>query len=207
MGRTSDADHRLKEAALELIWEESYGGVSVDDICNRAGVKKGSFYYFFKSKAELAVAALDATWKEKWKPKMDNFFSSSNEPLVRLTRYLDSVYEMQSEMKQKHGKVLGCAFCSIGSEISTQEHDVNGKAREIVATKRRYIESAIRDAIADGSIEPCDPTQKALAVAGLIDGITATCRINNDPEVARGLSTMALGLFTLKRPLASTVSA
>ena len=47
MGRTSDADERLKDAALALIWEESYGAVTIDDICNRAEVKKGSFYYFF----------------------------------------------------------------------------------------------------------------------------------------------------------------
>lgn len=201
MGRTSDADHRLKEAALELIWEESYGGVSVDDICNRAGVKKGSFYYFFKSKAELAVAALDHTWNTEWKLKMDTFFSSSVDPLVRLTNYLESIYKLQVEIKAEHGKVLGCAICSIGSEISTQEHDVNGKAREIVAMKRRYVESAVRDAVAEGSIEPCDPVQKALAVSALIDGITAQCRINNDPEIARSLPTMAMALFTLKRPL------
>ena len=43
MGRTSDADQRLKQAALDLMWEESYGAVTIDDICQRADVKKGSF--------------------------------------------------------------------------------------------------------------------------------------------------------------------
>jgi len=32
----------LMEAALDLIWEESYGAVTIDDICKRADVKKGS---------------------------------------------------------------------------------------------------------------------------------------------------------------------
>ena len=64
MGRTSDADERLKDAALALIWEESYGAVTIDDICKRAEVKKGSFYYFFESKAELAVAALEKMWAD-----------------------------------------------------------------------------------------------------------------------------------------------
>ena len=57
MGRTSDAKDRLMTAALDLIWSESYGAVTIDDICQRAEVKKGSFYYFFESKSDLAVAA------------------------------------------------------------------------------------------------------------------------------------------------------
>ena len=51
---------RLTDAALDLIWHNSYGTTSVDAICERAGAKKGSFYYFFKSKSELTAAALEA---------------------------------------------------------------------------------------------------------------------------------------------------
>ena len=43
MGRTSNAKERLLQVAFDLIWEQSYGSVSVDDICARAKVKKGSF--------------------------------------------------------------------------------------------------------------------------------------------------------------------
>ena len=108
-------------ALLSLMWEESYGSVTIDGICQRAGVKKGSFYYFFDSKADLAVAALERLWNESWKPHLDTVFSSSIEPLDRITRYLESVYERQIEFKQKFGKVLGCPVCSVGSEISTQD--------------------------------------------------------------------------------------
>ncbi len=85
MGRTSDAKERLMDAALDLIWEESYGSVTIDDICKRAEVKKGSFYYFFSSKSELAVAALERMWLQSWKPSMDQRFSPSIDPLTRLT--------------------------------------------------------------------------------------------------------------------------
>jgi TetR/AcrR family transcriptional repressor of nem operon len=70
---------RLTDAALDLMWENSYGTTSVDAICERAGAKKGSFYYFFKSKSELTVAALEAEW-EKNKANMDALFSN-NSPL------------------------------------------------------------------------------------------------------------------------------
>src|SRR3954471_1381079 len=129
MGRTSDADERLKAAALELIWEESYGAITIVDICKRADVKKGSFYYFFKSKAELAVAALEKMWANDWKPNLDARFSPSVEPLDRIRGYLESLYSKQCRVKTATGKVLGCPVCSVGSEISTQEVDVSAKVR------------------------------------------------------------------------------
>src|SRR5262245_52450852 len=119
MGRTSDAKERLMNAALELIWEESYGAVTIDDICKRADVKKGSFYYFFSSKADLAVASLEKMWSEQWKPALDAKFSPSLDPIARLTRYLEGIYELQVETFQKRGRVLGCPACSVGSEVST----------------------------------------------------------------------------------------
>lgn len=43
MGRTSDAKERLLQVGFDLIWNQSYGAVSVDQICERADVNKGSF--------------------------------------------------------------------------------------------------------------------------------------------------------------------
>src|SRR5208283_2888815 len=101
MGRTSDAKERLMTAALDLMWEESYGAITIDDICNRATVKKGSFYYFFESKSELVITALERLWLEVWKPKLDAQFSPSVEPLKRLTNYLESMYLKQVEAKRE----------------------------------------------------------------------------------------------------------
>ncbi|HEY4246068.1 MAG TPA: TetR/AcrR family transcriptional regulator [Lacunisphaera sp.] len=204
MGRTSDADERLKDAALALIWEESYGAVTIDDICTRADVKKGSFYYFFNSKAELAVAALEKLWATQWKPRLDSTFSSSVEPLTRLTTYLTNFYNSQVETKARVGRVLGCPACSIGSEVSTQEIDVSAKVREILGRKRRYYESVIRDALAEETIEPCDPAQKATALIGLIEGLVGQARIMNDPEILRNLPAMTLELLRAKVPVPST---
>jgi TetR/AcrR family transcriptional repressor of nem operon len=198
MGRTSDADQRLKQAALDLMWEESYGSVTIDDICQRADVKKGSFYYFFKSKAELAVAALEKLWTDTWQPNLDRAFSPSIDPLARFTGYFGAIYQHQLETKVKYGKVLGCAVCSVGSEVSTQEVDVAAAVRSLMARKLKYYESAIRDAVALGIIEPCNPAQEALALLGLLEGLISQARIMNDPEILRRLPDMALGLLRVK---------
>jgi TetR/AcrR family transcriptional repressor of nem operon len=186
------------DAALALMWEESYGSVTIDDICQRADVKKGSFYYFFKSKAELAVAALEKLWKEQWKPTLDACFSPSTDPLVRLRNYFDTIYAHQVDIKARYGKVLGCPVCTVGSEVSTQEVDVSAAIRDIVSRKQRYYQSAIRDALAQGVIEPCDPVEESLALFALLEGLVSQARIMNDPEVLRRLPSMALSMLRVK---------
>src|SRR5580658_2763730 len=198
MGRTSDADQRLMDAALGLMWEESYGSVTIDDICKRADVKKGSFYYLCKSKSELAVAALKKLWNEQWKPTLDTCFSPSTEPLERLQNYFDTIYARQVEIKALHGRILGCPVCSVGSEISTLESEVCATIRDIVGRKQLYYQSAIRDAVAQGAIEPCDPVEMSHAVTGLLEGMVSQARIMNDPELLRKLPAMALGLLKVK---------
>jgi TetR/AcrR family transcriptional repressor of nem operon len=200
MGRTSDANERLMTAALDLIWEQSYGAVTIDDICKRADVKKGSFYYFFSSKSELAIAALERFWLQSGKPKMDSLFSPSVEPLARIVAYMHHMYESQAQIKKEHGKVLGCPMVSVGSETCTcqDETAVGDKIREMFTRKRRYYESAIRDALADGSLEAGDPALKAQALASLIEGTMTQARILNDPEIFRGLPELALRVLGAK---------
>lgn len=185
-------------AALDLTWEESYGAITIDDICQRAGVKKGSFYYFFDSKSDLAVAALERLWVEQWKPALDAQFSSSVAPLKRITDFLEAIYTRQAEAKHKSGKVLGCPVCCLGSEVTTQDEKLGAKVRELFDRKRRYFESAIRDAVADGAIEPCSPAEKVASLAGLIEGVVLQSRIMNDPELVRRLPAMILDLLRPK---------
>ena len=70
MGRVSDAKDRLLDAAIKLVWRNSYGAVSVEDICHEAGVKKGSFYHFFPGKNELVAAAFRQYWVDL-RPELD----------------------------------------------------------------------------------------------------------------------------------------
>lgn len=103
-------------------------------------------------------------------------------------------------MYAEHGKVLGCAVFSVGNEVCTCQTQVSAAIRDVLARKRRYYESAIRDAVAAGAIEPCDPALKAVALFSLIDGMITQARIMNDPEIFHHLPTMACDLLRFKTP-------
>jgi len=198
MGRTSDAKERLLEAALDLIWERSYGVVTIDAICAKAGVKKGSFYYFFDSKSTLAVAALHESWAKCDRAKWDETFSASIPPLDRIRNFLQNVHDGQKEVQEKHGQVLGCPCFTIGSEISTQEEDLRLKSMEILQSQIRYFESAIRDAQAEGSIPAGDPAMKAKILFSLFEGSLGQARIQNDLALLKGLPVAAMTLLGAK---------
>jgi TetR/AcrR family transcriptional repressor of nem operon len=189
---------RLTDAAMDLIWENSYGATSVDAICERAGAKKGSFYYFFKSKSELAAAALEADWNKK-KREMDAIFSPTVPPLERFERYFDFVHDRLAEIQKKCGSILGCPLLSIGSEVSTQDQVVRDTVDRILDRKINYFISAIRDAHAQGLIVAPDAEEKAKALFACYHGTLAQARIQNDVEQLRNFKRVAMDVLGVKR--------
>ena len=198
MGRVSDAKEKLMEAVSELIWTGSYGSTTIDDICERAGVKKGSFYYFFKSKADLAVAALDECYKEK-RVEMDALFSPTLPPLERIQNWLEGCYQDQAEMKKECGCVLGCPLFTLGAEVSTQDQNLRAKIEEILEHYGKYIESAIRDAHAAGLIHAPDAALKARVIRAYSEGLLTQARIQNDIELLRELPRGVLSILGVKQ--------
>ena len=193
MGRVSDAKERLMEAVRELIWTGSYGSTTIDQICEKAGVKKGSFYYFFDSKAEVAEAALTAEWDRR-RPELDSIFSPTVPPLDRFKKYCDYSYRFQAEIRSKCGSVLGCPLFCLGAEVSTREGKLQKKIQEILGQKRKYLESAIRDADAAGLVRVPDPAQRARVLFAYYQGLATQARIENKLE---GLRDALAGTFDL----------
>ena len=193
MGRVSDAKQRLMAAVLDLIWSGSYGSTTIDDICGKAGVKKGSFYYFFDSKAELAAEAFEESWKEK-QLELDRIFSPTAHPLDRLRKYAEFSFRFQKEIKVKYGRVLGCPHACLGSEVCTKEDKLGKTIQKIMGLKQKYLESAIRDAHAAGFVEAPNPVGKARMIIAYYEGLLTQARIQNDVEVLREA---ASGMFTI----------
>jgi len=192
------------EAAMDLMWRNSYGTTSVDAICERAGAKKGSFYYFFKSKSELASIALEAEWNKK-RADMDAMFSPTVPPLERFDRYFDFVHDRLAEVQEKCGSILGCPFINVGSEVSTQDQIVRETIDRIMDRKMNYFISTVRDAAAQGLIDAPDPEAKARALFACYQGTMAQARIQNDIELLREFKGVAKDVLGVKR--ARTVSA
>jgi TetR/AcrR family transcriptional repressor of nem operon len=194
MGRTSDARQRLMDAAYELIWEFSYGAVTIEAICERAAVKKGSFYYFFDSKSDLAVAAIDAWWLER-KGMMEEIFRSDSPPTARLRDFLEFIAARQLKSHEESGQILGCPICALGTEISAQDPEIRKRVLMILEGYVGFFEGAIREGQGLGEIPGMDAAQKARTLVHYYAGVLTLARIANDTEAIRQLGATALELI------------
>jgi TetR/AcrR family transcriptional repressor of nem operon len=188
---------KLLQVGFDLIWDNSYGSVSVDDICKRAGINKGSFYHFFPSKADLAVAAYEEHWKEK-RPAMDRIFSSQTPPLQRLQNWCQYVYDAQKEKAEKYGHVCGCPFATVGSEIATLDEKIRTKSEHLMNAGRKYIETAIADALREGSVTVNNPVTAAMTLHSLLLGMLLEARVQNDLKILDTLEATVMNILGAK---------
>jgi len=189
------------DAAHELIWSYSYGAVTIEAICERARVKKGSFYYFFDSKSDLAVAAINDWWTER-KALVEELFRSEVPPLDRIVKYFDYVAQLQLQAYEETGQLLGCPLFTLGSEICTQDNRILSLIQEILSFGPRYFEEAIRDAQVSGECEGSNAALKARLLWAFYEGTLTRARIENNPDLIRSLSTDALELIGARARMA-----
>jgi len=182
MGRTSDAREKLLAVAFDLIHENSYGTVSVEQICTRAGVNKGSFYYFFKTKTDLVVAAYEEHWQVKL-PDYVRIFSKQNPPLKRLALWCDYVRQVQKKRRAKYGHACGCPYTSLGGELATSDPKVRRKAQDLIERHVEYLAGAIEDAQQEGTALPGNAKIKAQLAHSFVIGLLLRAKIYNDLKI------------------------
>jgi TetR/AcrR family transcriptional regulator, transcriptional repressor for nem operon len=137
------ARQKLLDAAFAVIREKGYVAATVDELCARAGVAKGSFFHHFKDKEALAVAAA-----EYWSETTGAFFAAApyhrhTDPLDRLLGYI----EFRRAMLK--GDVLGFT-CLVGTMVQ-EIYETNPAIREAcdasIRGHAKKIESDIAEAM------------------------------------------------------------
>jgi TetR/AcrR family transcriptional regulator, transcriptional repressor for nem operon len=196
MARTSDAKERLLASALELFSERSYANVGVQELCEHAGVKKGSFYYFFKSKQDLMLEALEHQSRAIGRMILTPAFCSNLPPLERIERLFHLTYEFQKAMKEKTGRVRGCFFGNLALELSTQDESIRHRLDRIFRTAITSIEKTVQDAVSAGDLADIDVAATAEAILAYWEGVIMLAKVRNDPgllkDLAKGAKELAI---------------
>ncbi len=174
--------------------ERGYTAVGVSEVCSRAGVKKGSFYHFFPSKLELALAVIDrysAGTETAW----EELVNGEAAPLERLAAYADSVRAAQTELHESCGRVLGCPIGNLALEMSTQEPELRDRLVAVFDRSIEGFERVVQEAVDRGDLAALDPHRAARLILSLIEGSVMMAKMKDDPEVLRGLGRDVLQLL------------
>ncbi len=189
MGRSSDAKRRLIESAKELIYARSYAGVGVQEICDKADVKKGSFYHFFPSKRQLALAVLDHHWETFQKELLAPAFVADVPPLERIKRLFKLGFAAQRSLQEATGHAGGCPIGGLAAELSSQDDLLRQRLQDVFQQWAAYFERAIREAVDAGDLPPeTDPAGGAEAILAYLEGVSLMVKTRNEPRLMERLA-------------------
>lgn len=187
MMTTHETYQRIVDSAKELIYSKSYADVGVAAICEKANVKKGSFYHFFSSKQELTLAVIETYYTDIKDKIIDQAFDSTLAPLDRITKFISLSIEMQTELHQQTGHVLGCPFGNLATELSTQDETIRRKLDRQFNKLQSLFSSTLQDALDRGDIGNINVKATAHAILALFEGSMLLAKTHNDPQILRQL--------------------
>jgi len=194
MGRTSTAKQRILDSAQHLIYARSYADVGVQEICDHAAVKKGSFYHFFPSKSDLALAVLDHLWEQFQTQILHPAFQKNTSPLDRFQQFYTLAYNMHQQHQATHGQLSGCPYGNLAIELSTQNPAIRLKVHGIFTQISAYFATALNDAVACGEIQCAAPEYTSRALLAYLEGVVMLAKTENNPHVIQDLRP---GFFSL----------
>jgi len=175
-------------AATSWIFAHSYAAASVDELCAQAGVGKSSFYHFFPSKHDLALAALDHYWAWYQRHHLAPAFADDVPPQERVGRLFELAYESQRAVRDATGRLSGCMVGNLALEMGAQDEAIRAKVDGILAEWAGYFERALREAADAGAAPQVDVPTAARALLAYLEGVMLLAKAHDDPELIRRLS-------------------
>lgn len=187
MDAPSDTRARILACARELFHSRSYAHVGIKEICDSARVQRGSFYHFFPSKRDLALAVIE-DFAEEWAGGfVSEAFDPRLEPLERLDYLIDAAYFWQKAAKEIEGRMPGCPLGNLALEVSTQDEVLRAKLGAVFANAKGRFRETLDEAIERGELEPLDTQATAAAMLAYLEGVILLAKTRNDPELVRTL--------------------
>jgi TetR/AcrR family transcriptional repressor of nem operon len=184
--RTDTRQHILDTASV-LFHTHSYADVGVAKVCSHAGVSKGSFFHFFKSKRDLALAVMDQ-FRERFSEQLiAPAFAPRQPPLERIDRFVEGLYAFQKAQTEEFGHLPGCPFGNLAMEQATQDEVLRQKVDSIFRLVIEQFRAAVSAAVRGGELPAVDEEATAEAMLSYIEGIQLLAKARNDPELIRRL--------------------
>jgi len=201
MGRCSDARDRLIATGARLFSERGYTDVGVAEICDEAGLKKGSFYHFFETKLDLVLASIDCFargYDEAIGRALARTDKTAREQLVEM---LHAVHGMLSSKTCKDGRMRGCPIGNLALELAHREEPVRRKIDDVFLRWREAFEMILRRGVERGEFELVDPPRTAEALVALVQGATVLAKTANDVGVFARVVDASLAMVGVAGPL------
>ena len=166
----------------DLIGRQGYNATGIDAVLKEAGVPKGSFYYYFKSKEEFGLAVIDH-FAERYDQRLDTFLNDEEvTPLNRLRNLLEGgLVRLEQNQCAK-----GCLIGNLGQELADQNERFRARLDEIFRSWKERYAACLREVQGAGELSPeLDPGVVAGFILSGLEGAILRAKVMKSPQPLR----------------------
>lgn len=178
--KSSETKLKLVDAGVKLMRARGYNATTVDDICAEAGVTKGGFFHYFKSKDDIAKAAVAHFHEGKVKNYEEAPFRKLTDPLDRVFGRLDYVKESVGGASHV---TKGCLIGVFAQELAFSNADIRDICQNFFSRIIRDFSNDLAEAkSAHAPNASFDPKSVAMFYVAVVQGslLLAKTAGNND---------------------------
>ena len=175
------AKTKILDAALMVIRAKGYAATAVDDLCAASDVTKGAFFHHFKSKDDLAVAAV-----EHWSKVTGELFEAAPyhrhaDPLQRVLGYL----EFRKQLLTGDVAEFTCLVGTMVQETFESSPAIRAACDASISGHAAKIETDIAEAMRQHGIR-AQWTAKSLALhtQAVLQGAFILAKAKDDAKIA-----------------------
>ena len=149
--------------AVEAFWECGYGSISANELSDRMGIGKSSFYNTFGSKAELLRLAVGSYVNQK---------TAALQRAIRHQNVMDVLRALLVDVARRNDGGKGCLLVNTAIELSRHDENVAHATRAGFDAIAATFEALVISGQQAGNIRPeLDPKQQARILLTSISGL------------------------------------
>lgn len=167
---------RLLRAAIELIGEAGWGGVTTRAVAERAGVNQALVHYHFRSVPGLLREAAHAAMAATFEPAVVRLIETED-PIAALRGVFTALAQIDPETPESRTVIEATVQAVRDPELAPQ-------VREMIAMFRDHLADRLTAAQQNGQLRSdAEPIGLAIALAGMLDGLALHRMIAPDLDI------------------------
>lgn len=198
MARTRQSEHlreKLLDQGVSMFMEQGYHGTGIQEVVDKVGIPKGSFYNYFKSKEDFGSKAI-IHYSNQFKEFLTSVLEESkSDTLAALNQFFDQLTKLFDDKDCRDGCLIG-NFAAEISDSSTLGRETmqkcisewQGIINEIMI--RGQEKKVIRDDIA--------PNELADFLLNLLEGSLIRMKIESDTNPLKQMKKTFINYAVMK---------
>lgn len=189
----TDTKQRILVEGARLVHLKGYGSTGIQEVLKAAGVPKGSFYFYFKSKEDFGLELIEYFGNYiygKWDRINDE---TEGTPIQRLQRF----FAWFLSLNERNDFKGGCPFGNLGQELG----DINERFRERLQSVYAEFKGKIRDILVEakdagelpGNV---DPEKMSDLIYSAFHGALIQMKVTRSPESMENFNQLLFELMS-----------